>query len=79
MPGEGRPIVEVVVREQKTTGRRFAFVLNKGGAGKGRLCGDDFDGVETLQDALTGGTSPLALELPAFGYRVFVMKKGGTR
>ena len=72
LPGEGRPVVEVVVREQERTGLRFAFVLNKGGAGKGRLRGDDFADVK-LEDALTGESVPLTFELPAFGYRVFVL------
>ena len=73
LPGEGRPLVEVVVREQERTGLRFAFVLNKGGAGEGRLCGDDFEGAK-LEDALTGESVPLAFELPAFGYRVLVLR-----
>ena len=72
LPGEGRPIVEVVVREQQGTGLRFAFVLNKGGAGNGRLCGTDFEGVE-LEDALTGEPVPIAFTLPAFGYRILVL------
>ncbi|MGI6495002.1 MAG: beta-galactosidase [Kiritimatiellia bacterium] len=73
LAGEGRPIVEVVVRRQKTTGRRFVFVLNKGGAGRGRLCGPDFEGATTLVDALTEEQSGLALELQPFGYRVFLI------
>lgn len=72
LPGEGRPIVEVVVREQQDTGLRFAFVLNKGGAGAGRLCGPDFKGVE-LEDALTGEPAPSGFTLPPFGYRILVM------
>ncbi len=36
-PGEGAPLVEVVVRRHAKTGKRYAFVLNKGGAGRGRL------------------------------------------
>lgn len=73
LPGEGRPIVEVVVRAQEKTGRRFVFVLNKGGAGRGRLCGSDFEGVDSLTDALTGEPVPLAFGLPAFGSRVLVV------
>ncbi len=69
MPGEGRPVVEVVVRRQENTGRRFVFVLNKGGAGSGRLCGPDFEGVR-LVDALTGSPHGMAFSLPAFGYKV---------
>lgn len=72
LPGEGRPIVEVVVREQQGTGLRFAFVLNKGGAGAGRLCGPDFEGVE-LKDALTGENVPNEFRLPAFGYRILAL------
>ncbi len=68
-PGEGRPVVEVVVREQKRTGLRFVFVLNKGGAGRGRLCGDDFADVG-LKDALTGESVSTTLDMPAFGYRI---------
>ena len=72
LPGEGRPIVEVVVREQAHTGQRFAFVLNKGGVGMGRLCGDDFENMK-LEDALTGESVPPAFELPAFGYRILAL------
>ena len=68
-PGAGRPIVEVVVREQKGTRQRFAFVLNKGGAGRGVLRGPDFYGVKMV-DALTGEPAEPAFTLPAFGYRV---------
>ena len=75
LPGEGRPKVEVVIREQSGTGRRFAFVLNKGGAGIGCLRGEDFKDM-ALRDALTGEPSPLAFALPAFGYRVLEMEKG---
>ena len=72
LPGEGRPLVEVVVREKQGTGLRFAFVLNKGGAGSGRLCGTDFEGVE-LEDALTGESVPTGFTLPPFGYRILVL------
>ena len=68
-PGKGLPVVEVVVRRHARTGRRYAFVLNKGGAGSGRLRGPDFEGA-TLRDALTGETVPPAFTLPAFGYRI---------
>ena len=71
-PGEGRPVVEVVVRRHAATGRRYAFVLNKGGAGAGRLCGPDFEGV-TFVDALTGEPVETHFILPAFGYRVLEM------
>ena len=74
LPGEGRPLVEVVIREQKHTGLRFAFVLNKGGAGRGRLCGSDFEGM-VLTDALTGEPVPREFHLPAFGYRVLFIRK----
>ena len=74
LPGEGSPIVEVVVRRHAKTGAKFAFVLNKGGAGKGVLRGPDFAGGK-LVDALTGKPEPLAFELPAFGYRVFELKQ----
>ena len=69
-PGEGRPVVEVVVRRHAKTGRRYAFVLNKGGSGEGTLRGPDFDGARLL-DALTGEPASASLYLPAFGYRVF--------
>ena len=75
LAGEGRPLVEVVVRTQKKTGRKFFFVLNKGGAGRGRLRGSDFADVELLTDALTGAQSSLDFSLPAFGYRVFTTGK----
>ena len=68
-PGEGRPVVEVVVRSHSATGLRYAFVLNKGGDGSGRLCGPDFEGVK-LRDALTGEPVAQAFALPAFGYRI---------
>ena len=71
-PGEGRPVVEVVVRQHSQTGRRYAFVLNKGGAGSGRLCGPDFEGT-TLVDALTGESVETHFILLAFGYRVLEM------
>jgi hypothetical protein len=71
-PGEGRPVVEVVVRQHSQTGRRYAFVLNKGGAGSGRLCGRDFEGA-TLVDALTGESVETHFILLAFGYRVLEM------
>ncbi len=77
LPGEGRPLVEVVVREQVRTGVRFAFVLNKGGAGRGRLCGSDFEGM-TLTDALTGEHVPREFHLPAFGYRVLLICRNGN-
>ncbi len=73
-PGEGAPLVEVVVRRHAKTGKRYAFVLNKGGAGRGRLCGPDFDGVR-LVDAITGGECDFAMELPAFGYRIFELAR----
>lgn len=72
LPGEGRPVVEVVVREQRKTGLRFAFVLNKGGAGAGRLCGSEFEGAK-LTDALTGEPVQREFHLPAFGYRIIVL------
>jgi hypothetical protein len=68
-PGKGLPVVEVVVRRHAATGRRYAFVLNKGGEGKGRLCGPDFEDV-TLRDALTGDPVSRELNLPALGYKV---------
>ncbi len=68
-PGEGRPVVEVVVRRHAETGRKYAFVLNKGGAGAGTLRGPDFEGARLL-DALTGEPANTSLYLPAFGYRV---------
>ena len=73
LPGEGRPIVEVVVREQSRTGLRFAFILNKGGNGRGRLCGEDFAGVR-LTDALTGKVVPPTFDIQALGYRVLVVE-----
>ena len=74
-PGKGQPVVEVVVRRHAATGRRYAFVLNKGGAGAGRLCGPDFEGA-TLCDALTGETVSEELTLPAFGYKVLEIADG---
>ncbi len=71
-PGKGAPVVEVVVRRHETTGRRYAFVLNKGGAGAGRLCGPDFEGA-ALRDALTGEPVETHFILPALGYRVLEM------
>ena len=71
-PGEGRPVVEVVLRRHAATGRRYAFVLNKGGAGAGRLCGPDFEGA-ALRDALTGEPVETHFILPALGYRVLEM------
>ena len=68
-PGEGRPVVEVVVRRHAATGRRYAFVLNKGGAGEGALCGPDFSGAKLL-DSLTGEEVEPHFALPAFGYRI---------
>jgi hypothetical protein len=73
LPGEGSPIVEIVVRRHEKSSRRFAFVLNKGGAGRGRLCGPDFEGVR-LFDALSGASASAELTLPAFGYRVFELR-----
>ena len=72
-PGEGRPVVEVVVRRHTATGSRYAFVLNKGGAGEGTLCGPDFDGA-TPVDALTGESVAPHFALPAFGYRVLELQ-----
>lgn len=69
VPGEGRPVVEVVVRRHAATGRSYAFVLNKGGAGEGALCGPDFSGAK-LVDSLTGEEVEPHFALPAFGYRV---------
>ena len=68
-PGKGPPTVEVAVRRHAGTGRRYAFVLNRGGAGTGRLRGPDFEGA-TLRDALTGEPVSRELALPAFGYRI---------
>jgi len=67
-PGEGRPVVEVVVRRHAATGCRYAFVLNKGGAGAGRLSGPDFSGAK-LVDSFTGEEVEPHFALPAFGYR----------
>ena len=63
----------MVVRRHAQTGKRYAFVLNKGGAGFGRLCGPDFEGV-TLRDVLTGEAVPHDFALPAFGYRVLEIR-----
>lgn len=51
------------------TTRRYAFVLNKGGTGAGRLCGTDFEGA-TLSDALTDELTLPVFPLTAFGYRI---------
>ena len=72
-PGKGLPVVEVVVRRHAATGRRYAFVLNKGGAGEGSLRGPDFEGMK-LRDALSGEEVAPHFALPAFGYRVLELR-----
>lgn len=69
---EGEGDVEIVVRTQVKTGRRFVFVLNRHGATNGRLAGPDFKGAK-LTDCLTGKAAPLEFALPEYGYRVFEM------
>lgn len=78
-PGEGRPVVEVVVRQHETTGRRYVFVLNKGGTGTGRLRGPVFANA-SLSNALTGEPASPEFPLPAFGYRILeIASKRETR
>lgn len=74
LPGEGRPVVEVVVRRQEKSGTLFVFVLNKGGSGRGRLCGEQFESA-ALSDAFTGEPVATHFELPAFGYRILTLRK----
>ena len=74
-PESGPRDVEVVVRAQEKTGRRFVFVLNRGKAVKGVLKGSDFAEVKTLHDAIADGESGLSLSLGDYGYRVFEFEK----
>ena len=62
--------VEVVVRTQAKTGRRFVFVLNRGAATKGSLAGRDFPSGTSFVDAISGGPAANGFSLGAFGYRV---------
>ena len=74
-PESGPRDVEVVVRAQEKTRRRFVFVLNRGKAVKGVLKGSDFAEVKTLHDAIADGESGLSLSLGDYGYRVFEFEK----
>ena len=70
----GKGDVEVVVRRQDKTGRRFVFVMNRRDeTTRGTLTGPDFAGVSTLTDINSGKDEGLSFELPSFGYRVFEM------
>ena len=64
--------VEVVVRTQEKTGRRFVFVLNRGDATKGGLAGADFPAGTSFIDALTDSPAANHFSLPRFGYRVLI-------
>ena len=73
-PADGGKLdVEVVVRTQRKTGRRFVFVLNRGKATEGVLSGTDFAGVGKLTDALTGETCGTSLSLGDYGYRILIL------
>ena len=67
---DGPGDVEVVVRTQAKTGRRFVFVLNRGAATKGSLAGSDFPVGTSFVDAISGGPAANGFSLGAFGYRV---------
>lgn len=65
--------VEVVVRTQKGTGKKFVFVLNRSAQSvSGSLAGSDFAPPTTLTDALTSSPAPTTLTLPPYGYRVLI-------
>lgn len=67
--------VEVVVRTQKGTGRRFLFVLNRSGAATdGRLAGTDFADNARFADAITGAEVGNGFSLSPYGYRVLILK-----
>lgn len=70
----GKRDVEVVVRTQAKTGRRFVFVLNRGKAVKGALFGTDFAKSAEFTDALTGERSGRDLVLGDYGYRVLILE-----
>ncbi len=83
--GKGSPVVEVVLR-RKSDKEVFAFVLNQGGQGEGRMqC--NLPGNWQITDVLTDqamqpirehNKTSVKLSLPDFGYRVFRMVKTGS-
>ena len=65
--------VEVVVRNQKGTNRKFVFVLNRRDlAARGTLTGPDFPKGTTFVNALTGEKTGVTFDLPGYGYRVLI-------
>ena len=65
--------VEVVVRNQKGTNRKFVFVLNRRDlAARGTLTGPDFPKGTTFVNALTGEKTGVTFDLPGYGYRILI-------
>jgi hypothetical protein len=87
LPGEGSPVVEVVVR-QRSVHDRFVFVLNQGGAGSGTVEVPLGPGAWTAADVITGkplqgaitrkGVFQMHRTLPPFGYIVVHLTMPGS-